>query len=158
MSHMATTGIKWQAPEFEYHEKTVSWYWLSIIIAAVIVAFSVWAKNFLFGLFIVVAEILFIVWGNREPRLIDFSIDANGIGIVGGKVHALNAFESVSIDPLENGWADIVFTFRAKLKTPFKVLFPEDRLVELRAYMKTILKEVPYEPTLIDSIEKLLRF
>jgi len=155
---MAPFQIQWEAPEYEYREKTVSWYWLSIIIAAIVIAFSVWEKNFLFGLFVVVAEVLFIVWGNRVPRTLRFTLTENDIEVEGGKARPLKNFESVGIDPSGNGWVELVFIFRAKLKTPFKILFPENRLTELRDHLKTVLKEVPYEPTLIDSIEKLLRF
>ena len=60
--------IQWHAPEFEYRAKTMSWYWLSILLAVVILALAVWQKNFLFGIFVIVAEILILVWANREPR------------------------------------------------------------------------------------------
>lgn len=155
---MATSEITWQAPEYEYREKGVSWYWISIIIAAAIIAFSVWAKNFLFGLFIVIAEILFIVWGSRAPRTLDFSIDKDRLAVGDRRSKALREFESMSIDPLENGWAEIIFYAHARLRVPFKVLFPEERVDELRGLMKGVLKEVPHELTLFDAIEKLLRF
>jgi hypothetical protein len=155
---MASFQMQWEAPEYEYREKTVLWYWISIVIAAIIIAFSVWEKNFLFGLFIVVAEILFIVWGNRAPRALRFTLTENNIEVEGKKTHSLKDFESVGIDPLGNGWIELVFIFHAKLRIPFKVMFPENRLNELRDHLRMVLKEVPYEPTLIDSIEKLLWF
>jgi hypothetical protein len=155
---MAAFEIKWQAPEYEYHEKGISWYWISIIAAALVVAFSVWQKNFLFGLFVVIAEILFIIWGNRTPRLVSFIINEAELTIGGEKAYPFKNFESISVDAMGNGWAELIFIYRAKLKTPFKVLFPENRLAELRSNMRTILKEVSYEPTLLDAIEKLLRF
>ena len=71
--------VVWDAPEFEYREKGISWYWLSIIAAACIIAFAAWFRNFLFGFFIVIAEILFIVWGNRQPRTVEFKLDDSGI-------------------------------------------------------------------------------
>ena len=155
---MASFEITWQAPEYEHREKTVSWYWVSIIAAALIIAFSIWQKNFLFGFFIVVAEILVIVWGNRTPRMVSFTFNETGIQAEGGKLHSLNEIESMSVDPLGGGWAEISFIFRAKLRIPFKAIFPENRLMELRSALKDSVKEVPYEPTVIDSIEKLLRF
>ena len=155
---MAGFEVRWEAPEYEYREKGVSWYWISIIIAAIIIAFSVWGKNFLFGLFVVIAEMLFIVWGNRMPRTVHFVLTEQSIEIEGGKFRLIKEFESVAVDTMSDGWAELIFTFRAKLKAPFKILFPEDRLAELRTNMKTVLKEIPYEPTFLDSIEKLLRF
>ena len=158
MKKMAPFQIQWEAPEYEYREKAVSWYWISIIVAAVVIAFSVWEKNFLFGLFIVVAEVLFIVWGNRAPRTLRFAITENDLAVEGGKTYSLKDFESMGIDPLNEEWTELVFIFRAKFKTPVKILFPDARLAELRDHLKTALKEAPYEPTLIDSIEKLIRF
>lgn len=155
---MASFALIWEAPEYEYREKDVSWYWISIIVAALVVAFSISEKNFLFGLFVVLAEVLFIVWGNRVPRIVHFTLNENGIEVRGGAAHPWSSFESMGVEAAGSGFAELVFIFRAKLKTPFKVLFPEDRLTELRGHLKTILKEIPYEPTLIDSIEKLLRF
>ena len=69
---MALFETTWKAPEFQYRSKGVSWYWMSIIIAVAIIAFAIWEHNFLFGIFIVIAEILLITWGNEAPRTIDF--------------------------------------------------------------------------------------
>jgi hypothetical protein len=155
---MAKFEIAWEAPEFEYREKSVSWYWLSIIVAAVIVAFSVWEKNFLFGLFIIVAEVLFLVWGNRTPRMIGFRITETGLEIEKQKLHLWKDVDTISVDSGEFGFVELVLIFRAKLRTPLKILFPEEKLAELRTDLKGIVREVPYEPTLLDSIEKLTRF
>ena len=155
---MAQFSIQWEAPEFEYHEKTVSWYWMSIIVAAIIIAFAVWTKNFLFGFFIVLAEVLFIVWGNRLPRLLGFTINEHEIEIEGGKFHLLKNYESVSIEPVDDNWVELIFTYRAKLKTPVKILFPAHRVQELRTNLKGIMREAPFEPTLIDAIERFLGF
>lgn len=155
---MATFEISWEAPEFEYREKTVSWYWLSILIAAVVIAFAVWQKNFLFGFFVLIAEMLFIVWGNRKPRTVHFVMTEAALTIDGTKHYPIKDFESMSVDAPEEDWNELIFYTRARLKTPLKVLFPSNQLEALRVQMKTILKEIPYEPTVLDAIEKLLRF
>ena len=155
---MAEFEITWEAPEYEFREKGVSWYWISIIVAATIIAFSVWQGNFLFGFFIVIAELLFIVWGNRVPRTMHFRITDTAVEIEGSKSHALKDFESMGVDPFGDEFVELVFIHRTKFRTPFKILFPAARLAELRDQMKTVLKEVSYEPTFLDTIEKLLRF
>lgn len=154
---MAGFQIDWQAPEYEFREKGVSWYWISIIVAAVIVAFSVWQRNFLFGVFIVIAEILFLVWGSHMPRIVSFSLTETALSVP-GKIHLLKEFEAMSIDDLGNGWTELILYTRARLRTPLKVLLPENRTDELRKALAPTLREVPYEPTLLDAIEKLLRF
>lgn len=155
---MAQFEITWEAPEFEYREKDVSWYWISIIVAALIIAFSVWERNFLFGFFIVIAEILVIAWGNKEPRMVQFKLDESGIEVGQHKSHSLKEFESWSTEPMNDGYVELMFNFRAKLKVPLKMLAPEEKLEDIRKNLKLLLREVEHQSTLIDAIEKLLGF
>ena len=151
--------IAWQAPEFEYREKDVSWYWISIIVAAVIVAFAVWEKNFLFGFFIVIAEMLFVTWGNQAPREVNFLITEKGVAIDGHrKFYPMSLLESYSVNPLDEEWSEIILMFRAKVKTPIKIMFPEPKMEDLRKNLKSLLKEIEHQPTLLDSIERLIGF
>jgi hypothetical protein len=155
---MAKFEINWEAPEFEYREKEVSWYWISIIAAAVIIAFAAWQKDFLFGLFVVLAEMLFIVWGNRVPKTIPFTLTDMEIDIGGYKTYSIKEFESWSADSEGEEWIDVLFYFRSRLRPPLALIVPEDELAEIRSNLKTVLKEIEYELTLVDSIEKFLRF
>ncbi len=155
---MAQFSIEWQAPEFEYREKEVSWYWISIILACVIVAFAVWERNFLFGFFVVIAEMLFVSWGDRSPREIGFSLTEKELAIDGKKFYPLGQLEAWSADHLDDEWAELIFTFKAKLKTPVKILMPAHLVEEAKKNLKPILKETDYQPTLIDALEKLIRF
>ena len=150
--------MKWEAPEFEYREKEVSWYWISIIVAALIIAFSVWQKDFLFGFFIVVAEMLFIVWGNKVPRVVLFTLTDAALDIGGFKTYSMKEFESWSADTDAGEWADVIFYFRSRVKTPLAVMVPSEKVGELRTNLKGVLKEIDHDPTLVDSIEKFLRF
>lgn len=155
---MAQFAIIWEAPEFEYHEKGVSWYWISIIVAAIIIAFSVWQRDFLFGFFIVIAEVLLITWGNETPRMIVFALDENGIAIGEYKHNSLKEFESWSAQQVENDYTELAFNFHARLKIPIKVLVPTEKLEEIRVNLKPLLREVEYQTTFFDTIERLLGF
>jgi hypothetical protein len=155
---MAQFAISWEAPEFEYREKGVSWYWITIIIAACIIAFSVWEKNFLFGFFIVIAEILVIAMGNQEPRTISFHLTDQNLEIGDHKFHSLKEFESWSADEIGGGFVEMAFNFHARLKIPLKILAPETALDEIRKNLKPVLREIEHEITFIEAIEKLLRF
>jgi len=178
---MAQFEMTWEAPEFEYYEKDVSWYWITIIIAALIIAFSVWERNFLFGLFIVIAEILVIMWGNQKPRMVAFTLNENGLEIGGGsadagseggdgntssndvpagggKFHSIKEFESWSAAEVGDGLTELGFNFHAKLKVPLKILAPTASLEDIRKNLKLLLREVEHQTSLIEAIEKLLRF
>jgi len=155
---MAKFEIHWEAPEFEYREKEVSWYWMSIIVAALIIGFSAWQKDFLFGFFIVIAEILFIVWGNKVPAVVSFLLNDSEITIGGYKTYLIKEFESWSTDSDGGEWAEVMLHFRSRIHPPLALIVPEVKLPELRANLKLVLNEIEHQPTLIDSIEKFLRF
>jgi hypothetical protein len=155
---MALFETTWEAPEFQYREKGVSWYWISIIIAAAVIAFAIWERNFLFGIFIVIAEILLIAWGNEAPRTIHFVLTENDLIVGTSKEYQLRLFESFSVDKLDSEWTELFFTFKAKLRTPIKVMVPTAKVDEIRKNLKTILREVEFEPSLLDSLEKIIGF
>jgi hypothetical protein len=155
---MAKFETKWEAPEFEYREKDVSWYWIVIIVAALVIAFSVWQKDFLFGFFIVIAGMLLIVWGNRVPKTVRFTLTDTALDIGGYKTYSMKEFESWSADLDDGEWADVAFYFSSRIKPALSLIVPAATVAEIRINLKTVLKEIEYEPTLVDSIEKFLRF
>lgn len=156
---MSPFEIKWSAPEFEYRAKGVSWYWLSIIIAAALVGVSVWQKNFLFGLLVVLAEILVLVWANREPPLVGFAVNEKGLEVGGQKFHAWTEMESFSIDDyLETDWPNLYFQFHARLKTPLKIKMPKERVAEIQKILQTILPQTKHERSALETLEELIGF
>jgi len=158
MKAMAKFEIEWDAPEYEHREKDVSWYWISIAIAVALIAFAVWKKNYLFGFFIVIAEVLLVLWGSRPPRVINFILTDEELSIHAQKVHSMKEFEGWSIEKNDETWADLHFYFRSRVKTPLRVIVPVARLGEIRTNLKTVLREIEHETSIVDSIEKFLGF
>jgi|SRR5581483_11106626 len=155
---MASFTFSWSAPEFEYRDKDVSWYWISIILASCIIAFAVWERDFLFGVFVVIAEMLFVAWGDRSPRMVDFELTDRDFLVDGKKNYPLGQLESWSAAELDDDWTELIFSFKAKLKTPLRILAPAEAVDELRKNLKTVLRETDHQPTLLDALEKLIRF
>ena len=155
---MALFKINWEAPEFEYRPKSVSWYWMSIIAAAAIIAFAIWERNFLFGIFIVIAEVLFIAWGNEVPGTVNFVLTENELSIGDAKHYQVKLFENFSVNDPGDDWTELFFIFKTKLRTPLKIMVPKAKLEEIRKNLKPILREVEFEPSLLDSLEKIIGF
>ncbi len=156
---MANFEIKWQAPEFEYHHKDVSWYWISIIIAVVILALAVWQKNFLFGFFVILAEILVLTWANREPALVHFTITEKGLSLGDHKFYALADIESFSIDAREElEWPNLFFEFHRRWRPLLKIKIPKSQAAEIEKRLKTILQQTEHEQSLLDTLEEFIGF
>lgn len=158
--------MSWQAPEFEYRARGVSWYWTTIIIAAAMVAFAVWQKNFLFGLFVIIAEMLALIWSTRTPRTIPFSISDRELVIGERKHYLMSELESFSVDepiaPAEGvaraEFAELAFHFKGKLHMPILVCIPTAQLAEARKNLQQVIREIEHQPTFIDSLEKWIGF
>lgn len=149
----------WQAPEFEYRHKDISWYWISIITAVLILAAAIWLRNFLFGFFIVIAEILFIVWGGREPRTVDFKLTEKGLTIGNRKFYQAGNIENFSLDyhPDEK-WETVVLHFKQKLQPTLRITVPKNQFMEIRKALTTIAPEVEHHESLLEALEKFFRF
>ncbi len=149
----------WDAPEFIHYEKPVSWYWISMLSAIAILGFAMWQRNFLFGFFIIVAEILFLVWGNRESASIHFELNARGLTIGGKKQYPLNDIVAWSADEASHPeWASIWFQFKTKIRPTLRVHLRKNRLAEFREAFGSIVSEIEHEHTLIDALEAFVGF
>ncbi len=151
--------IEWKAPEFEYSEKDVSWYWLSIIAAIAILSVAVWQKNFLFAVFVVMAEILMLVWAGRKPREISFSLDEKGLTISGNKFYPYSAIENFSIgEGRSEEWYDISLKLRHGLRQRLIVKTPTKELAKIEGFISRYAEKVEHEDSFLDSLERLIGF
>jgi len=73
--------ISWQAPEYEFREKTSDWFWAVIIIVASGGIASIIYKNYLFAVFLILAAVLLLVYSIRKPEIVNFEISDNDLKI-----------------------------------------------------------------------------
>lgn len=159
MDPMTESELQWRAPEFEDRRKDISWYWASICAAIVILGFAVWNGNFLFGFFIVVAEILLLVWGNQAPEMLEFSLTAKSLRAGARTAYPLVNIESFSVAEVPNSeWEIIFFRFKHSLRLPAAILVPRDRLQEVTRLMGQTIPQIEHEESLLDTLERFFGF
>ena len=156
---MEELKIEWSAPEFEYREKDVSWYWLSIIVAVIILSAAVWQKNFIFAIFVVMAEILMLVWAGRKPRDISFSLNEKGLTILGNKFYPYSAIENFSvIEGRSEDYYDISMKLRHGFSQRVIVKTPAKDLAKIESAISRYVEKVEHEDSFLDSLERLIGF
>ncbi len=154
-----TGEIVWQAPEFEYREKTVSWFWVSIFFGVAFLGIAVWQRNFLFAVFVVVAELLILVWGARKPNMIDFRLTGRMLHVGPHTQYSLGDLASWSIDAEEPiVWPTVALHFHARLQPLVHVRVPKERLAEIEGVLGEFANKAPWEENFIDTLEKFFRF
>jgi len=152
--------INWEAPEFEYYPKGVIWFSITIFIAVLFLAVAIWQKNFLFGIFILIAEILILIWGNREPRILKFKIDDDKV--YAGE-HNSYRIESISgfafTKSIMPGFWDLKIYLKNRLGSEVKVIIPEEIYEDIRAFfIQKNIAEKEYDESFIESLQKLAGF
>lgn len=154
-----TSSIEWQAPEFEYRPKDISWYWLSIFITLIFLGAAIWQRNFLFGVFVVVGEILVMSWANREPRNVQFKLGEGGLEIAGEKVYPYTDMASFSAyDGNEARWPHVVIRFQKRLRVPLAVGVPREKSESIKGLLKSFVPQTDPESSLLESLEKFIGF
>ena len=156
---MSEAELQWRAPEFEERPKDVSWYWASIIAAVLILGFALWRGNFLFAVFILIAELLMLVWGNRSPNMIGFSLEDNVL-VVGEKSrYSLLDMEHWSVaDNVSEEWKSLTFIPKRGVRLPVIIRVPQERFAEVEQYLTARLPKVEHEDSFLDTLEKFLGF
>lgn len=157
--------IVWQAPESEYSPKDVSWYWLSLILAAVLIIFALWQRNFLFAVFVVIAESLVISLAGRFPESWEFKINEKGLILKksgGGaeKIYQFKDIKSFDIHLTDEGGdiGELILKFNSKLSPYFKINFFSKDEKELIAALSKFLPREEIKQSLADEIFKIIKF
>ena len=145
--------ITWTASEFVAHEKSAGWY-LLLALAATLIGGLVYliAKDIISVAVVAVAALLFGVYGARQPRQLEYRLDAHGIGI-GPKHYAYNQFRSFTVMP-EGAFSSIVFMPLKRFSPPITIYYApedEDKIADL------LVNQLPFEEARRDAVDSLMR-
>lgn len=151
--------LTWTAPEFHYYERTSSWYIASIIIALAIMVFALIQRNFLFAIFIVIAELLVLFWAKQEPQVVEYAIDDRGVLLSQDTLRSFTEIQGFAIvtDHPDAPYAELVLRMKRKIATDVKLLIPQEGIGAIKEALKEHLEEIEYEETFAEHLMKILR-
>ena len=158
MSDVRADEITWRAAEYQHTKKNASWYVMVGVGAGVISLVSLWRGNFFFFLFIIVAATMAIVFGRRQPRVLDFTVEEGGVRIGEDIFVRYEDVEHFSLRHREHVLDEIVLKKRTHLNPHVRI--PVDTEMATRAV--TLLSEhvdrVEHEDSLIDMLAEWIGF
>lgn len=158
-------SIHWEAPEFAYNPKDVSWYWMSLIIAIVLIALAAWQNNFLFIIFVGVGWFLIVSLARRMPAIWEFGLDDSGVHLHRhnakgdlGKFYHWRELEGFAIREGGDGYHELVLRSKSRLSTFIKINFPDEKEKEINRICSRFLAKKDYEESFADNLSKLIKF
>ena len=89
--------LRWEAPEFEYKEKSHDWYWILGIIAVIGALIAVLLKDSLFAVFIVIGAFVMAIFASKHPDLLRIELNRRGM-IIGGTYYPYKSLETFWVE------------------------------------------------------------
>ncbi len=150
--------ISWRAAEFHYFEKDYLWYVWAVFTGVVLLAFALWQRNFFFAVFVVIATVLFVEFGKRRPRTLDYELNEKEVLIDGRMSIPYKSIESFHVRKRLGLLDEVVFK-RATRVNPFIHLpIDEELAVRAREFLLEFLPEDEHEQTIVEIIAERIGF
>lgn len=150
--------LSWTASEFIAHEKSITWYLLLMLVAAVLITLSfLLTKGDKIVTVVTAFSVLsFGVFASRKPRTLEYLLDHSGLTI-GGKHYTYAMFKSFSVQ--KEDAIDSIFLMPMKRYLPGLTLYypqeQEDKVIDtLSSYLPHELRE----PDMVDRLMRKVRF
>jgi hypothetical protein len=153
-----TVLLSWEIPSHDHQEHSFGFFAWIITVMVILLLFSVWQKNFLFGVFILMAAgtVLFLALQNPETH--QFMLTSSHI-IFGNYQRELSYAELSHFDIQEFSETDmeIFFAFKDKKRAPIHMrVYKGDREKIISILQEKGLKEKEIDISLFESISKML--
>jgi len=149
--------IRWNAAEYEFHEKTPEWYWTLGIITAALVLAAVILRNFLFAVFAVLAGFSVGLHGSRRPRTIIHEINSGGVSFGNRNLNYedIGHFWINYNPPIKK---ELILESKKTFSTHTVILLGDADPEQIRRYLLQYLKEKKIEESLVAVIARALKF
>lgn len=148
--------LEWSAFEHEQTDSGYAWYAVPGVIMAVLFGLALWAQNYFFALFVLIAFAAFVLFRNQPPKKISFSIGKDGIR-AGNTRYQLSRIKSFWIfDRPEHPELSLETsqTFSPYVRLPLGTM---DQQV-VREFLLTLLPEEQHQQFLMDEIMRIIGF
>jgi len=154
---MESYDISWQAPEFVQAERSASWYLWSIVVAGILILIALFQGNFLFALFILIAEILLVTVGRQSPANHLYVINKEGLFFDEQPLRLFSESSGFAFFPLGGRHVELVLRPIKKLHTYVKVLVPEERVEDIERVLAHHMTSFEYNGTVSDALARWLK-
>lgn len=155
---IGSVKISWDMPEFQDYIRNKTWYITAGIIGLLLLIYSVFSANLLFGVIIIIAATTLVKIDKTKPQDIEFAITSKGI-IVGDKFHEYSELRNFYIifEPpkIKNLFIEFNNILKPRINVPLFEQDPADIRKLLKKYMNEDLDKEG-EP-ISEAIGKILK-
>ena len=153
-----TTLITWEIPSHEHKERGFGFFVWIIAAMIILLLFSIWQKNFLFGIFIILASGTLLFLSLQHPDSHEFSLTSSHI--IFGNYQDSYSYDELShfnIQEFSNDDREIFFALKNKNRAPIHMrVYKGDREKIVAILREKKLPQKDIEISLFESVSKIL--
>lgn len=130
----------WSHPDYILYSKDKRWYIISVVILALFVGWSIWQADYLFGIFLVMAYLVVLLYENRPPEIVDFAVTPMGLN-AGRAFYEWKTINHFYMIYQADGIKNLYIEFTNPLKGRLVVPLDGQNAVAIRDYLLKFLRE-----------------
>jgi len=148
--------VSWQAPEYEYYEKTTDWYWILGFVTVAIIMSSAIAGNWLLAVMSALCGFSVALYGSKEPETITFRITSEGVR-AGRQMYRYEDLHVFWID--RHPWHDsrLLLHSKSAIAPHVVILLDGADQDEIRETLSKFLKEEEIQDPIIYSLMRIFK-
>jgi len=150
-------NISWRTLEYEHYRKSKDWFWALFIVMAALLIVAIITKNFLFGVFIIIAGIAMALLGKKRPREVEVVVSGKGVQIE-NNLYPYETLESFWIFYQPPDIKEVSLKSEKLLMPHIKIPLGDTDPTSVRKLLLQFLPEEAQEESLIDVVARMLKF
>jgi len=151
------SSVSWNIKATEERERPTSFYAIVLGLMILLLAIAVWQKNFLFGVFVIIAAGTVLFLSQQRPESYSFELASDRF-VVGDK-EAEYEYERLShFDVHEYAPDDLelFLVFKERFRPMMRIRIWRGDREKIETFLKTKLPQKKTEPSLLDLLSKII--
>ena len=150
-------SIEWHIKTHDDRDKGTLFYTVFFSVFALLLLFSLWQKNFLFGVFVILAGGLVLFLSSQTSPSFTFKIDAKGIHILESDTfYPFSQLNHFDVHEFDDEHAELLFVFKGKLHPTLRIRIYEHQRESITTILQTHLTKKEIELSLLDSLSRII--
>lgn len=149
--------IEWEIKHKDEVDRSDYFYYVILGIMILLLGFSIWQKNLLFGIFVILATGMILFLSEQHPETYRFQLTDKELIIGNNEIeYEYKKFSHFDIYEYHESENELLLVFKEKLKPLLKIRLYRGDVEKIKEFMKTKLPQKTTEPSLLDFLSKIV--
>lgn len=158
--HEKTTGehIVWEIKSHDHKDRSNKFYTITLSLTVLLLLFSIWQKDFLFGVFVILASGTVLFLSAQKPENYKFKLTEDAV-VIGDNEndYPYRRFTHFWIHKYSPEEHELFFVFKEKFRPILRIrVFSKDE-EKIKEFLSRHLAMKETEPSILDVFSKIVR-